>query len=63
MGISQAELCRRADVSESTVSRAKSISRELTPRIRARLDRALSAIAQERGVTIVDVEEGRDAAE
>lgn len=54
LGIAQADMCRVADVSESTVSRARAESREPTERIRRKLSKALSEIARERGVTVVE---------
>lgn len=53
LGIAQAELCRAADVSESTISKARSSQRELSPRIRRKLIRALDQIASRRGVAVV----------
>lgn len=57
LGVAQADLCRKADVSQSTLSRARKSGREPTARILAKLDRTLDAIAAERGVVIVG--EGR----
>ncbi|ASY69363.1 helix-turn-helix domain-containing protein [Sinorhizobium fredii] len=54
LGVSQADLCRAADVSESTLSRARSIQREPTARIRRKLEAALEAIAAERGIVPVE---------
>ena len=54
LGISQKHLCSVADVSEHSFSRAKSTGREPTPRIRRKLSVALDAIADERGVVVVD---------
>lgn len=54
LGIAQAEMCREADVSESTLSRARSDQREPSPRIRRKLIMALERIAASRGVMVVD---------
>jgi len=54
LGIAQAEMCRAADVSESTISKARSSQRELSPRIRRKLIRALDQIAVARGVTVIN---------
>lgn len=54
LGIAQADLCRVADVSESTLSRNKRLNREPTPRIRRKLVKALETIAEERGIALVD---------
>ncbi len=54
LGITQKRLCRVADVSEHSFSRAKSTGKEPTPRIRRRLSVALDSIASERGVKFVE---------
>jgi len=61
LGVKQVELCRMADVNEGTYSKAKQEGREPMPRIRRKLWAALDAIAEERGVAVVD--EVRHAAE
>lgn len=57
LGISQADMCREAEVSESTLPRARSDSRELSPRIRRKLVTALERIASSRGVMVIDPDE------
>lgn len=54
LGILQADMCRRADVSESTISKCRTSGREPTRRIRGKLARALRDIADERGVALVE---------
>lgn len=54
LGISQKHLCSVADVNETTFSKAKSLGREPTPRIRRRLSVAIDQIAAERGIVLVD---------
>lgn len=54
LGVSQADLCRAADVSESTLSRARNIQREPTARIRRKLEAALDQIAADRGIVPVE---------
>jgi len=56
LGVSQRDLCARADVNASTYSRVKSAGGDLTPRILRKLTGALDAIARERGVLLVDGE-------
>lgn len=53
LGISQADLCRRADVSQGTLIRARKRGSDPTPRILRKLNQALDVIAHERGVAIV----------
>lgn len=55
LGISQVDMCRVAEVSESTISRARSEGREPSPRIRRRLTRALDEIAEVRGIVPVEL--------
>lgn len=54
LGISQKELCRVADVNETTYSKAKSLGREPTARTRRKLSHALIKIADDRGVAVVE---------
>lgn len=54
LGISQKELCRVADVNETTFSKAKTKDREPTERTRRKLSRALVTIANERGVAVLE---------
>ncbi|MHA7969006.1 helix-turn-helix domain-containing protein [Rhizobium sp. CAU 1783] len=54
LGVAQVDLCRRADVSESTLSRARKTGRPPTGRILRKLSSALEAIQRERGIAIVD---------
>jgi predicted transcriptional regulator len=59
LGIAQADMCRVADVSESTVSRARAAQRQPTKRIRRKLAAALEEIARDRGVTVIEnIDEG-----
>ncbi len=60
LGINQVDMCRRAEVSESTISKARSASREPSPRIRRKLVAALDAIASERGIVPVEDLQGGD---
>ena len=53
-GVAQVDLCRRADVSESTLVRARKTGRAPTPRILRKLASALDDIRQERGIAIVE---------
>lgn len=57
LGVSQRDLCGRADVNVSTYSRVKGADGELTPRILRKLALALDAIAAERGIALVCVED------
>lgn len=56
LGLTQKELCGRADVHEGTYSRycGRDATNEPTPRILRKLDRALTQIARERGVLLVE---------
>ena len=54
LGIAQVDLCRRADVSESTLVRARKMHREPTRRILRKLATALDEIQRERGITIIE---------
>lgn len=63
LGISQKELCRQADVHESTYSKAKAEDREPMPRIRRKLWATLNAIAEERGLIVLPEGEIQHAAE
>lgn len=58
LGISQVEMCRRADVSESTISRARASGREPSARIRRKLHSALDVIADERRVVPLESASG-----
>lgn len=58
LGISQVEMCRRADVSESTISKARNSGREPSGRIRRKLHSALDAIADERRVVPLESASG-----
>lgn len=53
LGVSLKEMCARADVHQSTLSRARTSRKEPTPRIRAKLVNALEQIAVERGVRLM----------
>ncbi|MEY9718810.1 helix-turn-helix domain-containing protein [Sinorhizobium fredii] len=62
LGVSQKDLCEKADVHQSTLSRARTLHREPTARIRRKLEAALEAIAAERGIVPVekiDTEDGQ----
>lgn len=54
LGISQKELCRVADVNETTYSKNKRLDREPTVRTRRKLSQALLTLANERGVALVE---------
>ena len=58
LGVPQVELCRKADVCPSTLSRARSSGRQPSGRILRKLGGALTDIARERGVAVVE-EAGR----
>lgn len=58
LGISQKELCRVADVNEATYSQAKTRGREPTARTRRKLSHALIQIADERGVAVIEDNQG-----
>ncbi|MVA23193.1 helix-turn-helix transcriptional regulator [Agrobacterium vitis] len=52
LGIKQNEMCRLADVSPSTLTRARSGGKDPTPRILRKLRVALDGISRERGVAL-----------
>lgn len=54
LGVSQKQMCSVADVSESTLSKAKADGREPTAKTRNKLSNALHKIARERGVQLVE---------
>lgn len=58
LGVSQAQLCRAADVSESTLTRVRQENREPSERIRRRLQNALQQIQDQRGVAIAEEARG-----
>jgi transcriptional regulator with XRE-family HTH domain len=60
LGLTQKELCVRADVHEGTYSRycGRDAQSEPTPRILRKLDTALAQIASERGVVLVEETRG-----
>jgi predicted transcriptional regulator len=62
LGITQKDLCERADVNASTYSRCKDDGHQPTRRIVGKLSQALVALQNERGITLVDVCE-RDVSE
>lgn len=53
-GVAQVDLCKRADVSQSTLVRARKSGRAPTLRILRKLSVALDEIRQERGIAIVE---------
>lgn len=57
LGVTLKEMCARADVHQSTLSRARTSGKEPTGRIRSKLANALEEIAAERGVRIIASEE------
>lgn len=59
LGINQVDMCRVAEVSESTISKARSEQRDPSPRIRRKLTAALDVIAKDRGIVLAeDLQEG-----
>ncbi len=54
LGVSQVELCRRADVHETTLFRAKRDEKEPSARVLRKLNEALDDIAKERGLIFVE---------
>ncbi|WP_313193071.1 helix-turn-helix transcriptional regulator [Shinella zoogloeoides] len=56
LGVTLKEMCARADVHQSTLSRARTGRKEPTARIRAKLSHALDEIASERGIQIIPAE-------
>ncbi|MQB43362.1 helix-turn-helix transcriptional regulator [Rhizobium sp. ICMP 5592] len=60
LGLTQKELCGKADVHESTYSRycGRDAAGSPTPRILRKLDAAVREIAQERGIVFVDDKTG-----
>lgn len=58
LGVTLKEMCSRADVHQSTLSRARTGHKEPTARIRAKLANALDEIATERGIRIISAEGG-----
>ncbi len=58
IGVKQRELCIEADVSESTLSKNRALGREPTLRVRLKLQRALAAIAEARGIILAEERTG-----
>lgn len=55
LGVQQKEMCKVAEVAESTLTRNRNAGKEPSPRIRRRLVRALDQIATRRGIALLEV--------